>query len=83
MANKERDEYQRDSRWLRQGDPLSPFTFTIMVEAPSALLSKAKECWQEVVVLKRILRRFELCSGLKINLSKSLMVGVGSTDEEI
>lgn len=31
--------------------------------------------WEEVVVLKRILRYFELCSGLKINLSKSLMVG--------
>ena len=39
--------------------------------------------WEEVVALKRILRHFELCLGLKINLSRSLIVGVGLMDEEI
>lgn len=34
-------------------------------------------------MLKVILRCFELFFGLKINLWKSMMVGVGSSDEEI
>lgn len=37
-----------------------------------------KTQWGEVVVLKRILRCFKLVSVLKINLSKSMIVGVGS-----
>lgn len=33
--------------------------------------------WEELVVLKRILRCFELASRLKINLSKSMVCGCG------
>ena len=39
--------------------------------------------WEEDVVLKRVLSCFGLTFGLKINLSKSLLVGVGSFEEEI
>ena len=39
--------------------------------------------WEEVVVLKRILRCFELSYGLKINLAESMMVGVGCLEEQI
>lgn len=91
----------RASKELRQGDMLSPFLFTMVVEALSALFRKAKEGgfirgfevgrgeeainhlqfandtipfssskWDEVVVLRRILRCFKLEFGLKINISK-------------
>lgn len=33
--------------------------------------------WEEVTILKRILRCFEFVSGLKINLAKSMLMGVG------
>lgn len=95
-------------------DPLSPFLFTMVVEALSDLLFKAKECaliggfqagiglkvithllvaddtvlfnptrWEELATLKRILRCFELPSGLKISLSKSMTVGVGYSMEVV
>lgn len=39
--------------------------------------------WEEVAVLKRILRCFELSRGLKINLAKSMLVGVGCSEEVV
>lgn len=91
-----------------QGDPLSPFLFTIVAEALGALLVRATDIGlvkgfeavkngkmishlqfaddailfcsaneEEVFMLKRILRCFQLVSGLKVNLCKSSLVGVG------
>lgn len=37
--------------------------------------------WEEVLTIKRILRCFQLISGLKINFSKSLMSGIGVPDQ--
>ena len=37
------------------------------------LFSSSK--WEETIVLKRILRCFELTSGLKVNIQKSTLVG--------
>lgn len=39
--------------------------------------------WDEVVALKRILRCFELCLVLSVNLSKSMLVGVGCPYEVV
>lgn len=35
------------------------------------------------MVLQRILRCFQLTSGLEVNLSKSILVGVGCTDNDL
>ncbi|KAJ0837904.1 putative RNA-directed DNA polymerase [Helianthus annuus] len=93
---------------MRQGDPLSPFLFLVVMEVLSCMLDKAKEVdivrgistpgngpiishllyaddaimmgeWSknEVVNIVRILRCFYLCSGLKINIDKSNLYGIG------
>ncbi|XP_058211464.1 uncharacterized protein LOC131323632 [Rhododendron vialii] len=92
---------------LRQGDPLSPFLFNIVVEALNIMLERARArniikrvkvgangvvvshlqfandtilfCnndREELANIKRILRCFQLMSGLKINFSKSSLCGV-------
>ena len=39
--------------------------------------------WEEVVNLKRILRCFEVLSGLRINYHKSVVCGVGVSEETL
>ncbi|GJX59890.1 RNA-directed DNA polymerase, eukaryota [Tanacetum coccineum] len=68
---------------LRQGDPLLPFLFIIAVEALHVSLQKLRK-WsiENASNLCRILRCFNLASGLKVNFSKSKFFGVGVDTNE-
>ncbi|RVW46994.1 hypothetical protein CK203_074421 [Vitis vinifera] len=60
------------SRGLRQGDPLSPFLFTIVADVLSRMLLKAEE--RNVLEGFRVV--FGHISGLKVNLDKSNIYGI-------
>ncbi|KAJ9556535.1 hypothetical protein OSB04_011149 [Centaurea solstitialis] len=72
-------------RGLRQGDPLAPFLFLIMTEGLHLLINEALEKGlykgvngpDNVINLLKVLKCFQAVSGLKLNLKKSKIYGIG------
>nr|GEV93679.1 transposon TX1 [Tanacetum cinerariifolium] len=69
-------------RGLRQGDPLSLF-FSFLLPKPFRSLFSTLVIGTNAYNLINILRCFELGSGLKINLEKSCLFGVGIPVSEV
>nr|GEW47712.1 RNA-directed DNA polymerase, eukaryota [Tanacetum cinerariifolium] len=70
---------------LKQGDPLAPLLFILVMKTLHISVSRAvndgvfKGEWSDdnLAILIRILQCFQLASGLKINVQKSQVLGVG------
>ena len=114
LVNDSSTEEFKSKRGFRQGDPLAPFLFLIVVEGFTGLMREAKNVglfkgievgsqkvqvnllqfaddtlffsspsYHNVLVIKAILRSFELVSGLRVNFHKSRVGAVGISELDL
>nr|KAJ0207903.1 hypothetical protein LSAT_V11C500236740 [Lactuca sativa] len=93
LANGSPTEEFSLNRGLRQGDPLSHFLFILAIEGLHDLISMAVREDNVVLVadwtadaipnMSKVLKEFQDMSGLKINIHKSTIYGVGVEPEVI
>lgn len=69
--------------FLRENPGIFRLAKSLVFDLTNATILFNSTKWEEVVVLKRILRCFKLSYGLMINLAESMMVGVGCLEEQI
>ncbi|RVW47872.1 Transposon TX1 uncharacterized 149 kDa protein [Vitis vinifera] len=89
LVNGNAKGWVKATRGLRQGDPLSPFLFTIVTDVLSRMLLRAKErsllegFRVELQTLNGLLLVFGQISGLKVNLDKRNLFGINLDQDHL
>ncbi|RVW35032.1 hypothetical protein CK203_079795 [Vitis vinifera] len=76
LVNANAKGWVKATRGLRQGDPLSPFLFTIVTDVLNDTIFFSRAHVEELRTLKIILLVFGQISGLKVNLDKSTLCSI-------